>query len=224
MLEIHLGYVLLKGMVVGFVIAAPVGPVGLLCIRRSMTEGRMAALGAGLGAAVADTLYGAVAGLGLHFISDFLVHWRVPLTAVGGAMLLVMAVLAWRKPLVASVASTASDTESDIHYGLLGDFTATLLLTLTNPATVLAFMAVFATLGVVDVGASKLSACLLILGVFLGSGLWWLSLSTLAHAASRHLTRSLANDRWLSHLSHASAGLLGLAGVAVLASLLLRLG
>lgn len=207
---------LFKGVVIGFLIAAPIGPVGLLCIRRAMAEGRMAAVGVGLGAAVGDALFGAVAGFGIHLVSDFLLTWRTPLTAVGGCLMLAMAWLGWRKTAL------SPEGEAVTGFGMGRDFLATLALTLTNPATVLAFMAVFASFGAADLAGQKVSGGLLILGVFLGSGLWWLTLSTLAEIASRRLASRVPTETWLVRLNHGSAGLLGLVGFGVLGSLLLR--
>lgn len=224
MIELYYVLLLLKGVVVGFLIATPVGPVGLLCIRRSIVDGRLAAFGAGLGAAVADTAYGAVAGFGLHFISDFLLAWRVPLTVGGGALLLVMAWSSWRKPIahLRIPSGLPKDQDARRRHGWLRDFGATLLLTLTNPATILAFMAVFATFGMVDLAEEKVSGGVLILGVFTGSSLWWLTLSALADAASRRLIRTASGDKWLAHLNQGAAALLGIAAVGVLASALIR--
>lgn len=199
---------LIKGIVVGFVIAAPVGPVGLLCIRRALADGRAAAFVAGLGAAVADTFYGAVAGLGLSLISDFLLDYRIALSVIGGLFLFVLGWRAWRNP------PTTTEGPPE-HMGLVKDFTATLLITLTNPATILAFMAVFASLGAVRLADQAMDAGLLIGGVFLGSALWWLSLSALASAVRHRFT-----ERWLGHLNQAAGGLLILSGVVVLGSAL----
>lgn len=201
---------LIKGIVVGFVIAAPVGPVGLLCIRRALADGRTAAFVAGLGAAVADTFYGAVAGLGLSLVSDALLDYRIPLSVVGGLFLLVLGWKAWRNPISLSMSEAPP-----LHMGLVKDFTATFFITLTNPATILAFMAVFASLGAARLPDGMVDAGLLIAGVFAGSALWWLSLSALASAVRHHVT-----DRWLGHLNQASGGLLILSGLAVLGSLI----
>jgi threonine/homoserine/homoserine lactone efflux protein len=202
---------LVKGIAVGFVIAAPVGPVGLLCIRRALSDGRVAAFVAGLGAAVADTFYGAVAGLGLSLVSDFLLGYRVALSVVGGLFLLVLGWRAWRNPPV------VGDGPAE-HLGLIRDFTTTLAITLTNPATILAFMAVFASLGAARLAGDVVDAGLLIAGVFIGSALWWLSLSALASAVRHKFT-----ERWLGHLNQASGGLLVLSGLAVLGSLIVDL-
>lgn len=185
--------------------------MGLLCIRRALSDGRVAAFVAGLGAAVADTFYGAVAGLGLSLVSDFLLGYRVPLTIVGGLFLLVLGWKAWKNP------PTVTEGPPE-HMGLVKDFTATMVITLTNPATILAFMAVFASLGAVKLTDDGVDAGLLIAGVFLGSALWWLSLSALASAVRHKFT-----ERWLSHLNQASGGLLILSGVVVLGSLVVDL-
>ncbi|SIS68916.1 LysE family translocator [Insolitispirillum peregrinum] len=193
---------------VGFLIAAPVGPVGLLCIRRALADGRGAAFIAGLGAAVADTFYGAVAGLGLTLISDFLMRYRDPLSIIGAVFLLVLGWRAWKSP-----PPTLRCAEGAAHLGLLKDFTVTLSITLTNPATILAFMAVFASLGAIHPGDDPLHSTLMIIGVFIGSALWWLTLSALASAVRHRFT-----ERWLSHLNQASGGLLVLSAVGILLS------
>lgn len=194
---------LLKGIIVGFLIAAPVGPVGILCIRRALADGRAAAFAAGLGAAVADTFYGAVAALGLSMISDFLLDHRIKLSLVGGAFLLYLGWKAWRTPLVLIPTPMA-------HYGLFKDFSKTLVITLTNPATILAFMAVFAGVGTLTQAKTGLEAGLMIAGVFLGSALWWLTLSALAGAV-----RHRFSPRWLRLIGRGSAVLLLGSGAAV---------
>lgn len=193
---------------VGFLIAAPVGPVGLLCIRRALADGRGAAFIAGLGAAVADTFYGAVAGLGLTLISDFLMRYRDPLSIIGAVFLLVLGWRAWKAP-----PPTLRCAEGTAHLGLLKDFTVTLSITMTNPATILAFMAVFASLGAIHPGDDPLHSTLMIIGVFIGSALWWLTLSALASAVRHRFT-----ERWLSHLNQASGGLLVLSAVGIVLS------
>lgn len=197
----------MKGILVGFVIAAPVGPVGLLCIRRALADGRSAAFIAGLGAAVADTFYGAVAGLGLSLVADFLLAHRTALSLVGAAFLLMLGWKAWRTPAVLAPTPQA-------HFGLINDFITTLVITLTNPATILAFMAVFASLGAVRLSENTAQAGFLICGVFVGSALWWLTLSALAGAVRHHFSES-----WLRWLNKASAGLLLVSAVAVLVHL-----
>jgi threonine/homoserine/homoserine lactone efflux protein len=161
---------LLRGLIIGLSIAAPVGPIGVLCIRRTLAQGRSFGLISGLGAATADAIYGCVAGFGLTFISGFLVDQQVWLRLVGGAFLCYLGV----KTLLAKPSEQIAPVTGP---GLLGAYASTFLLTLTNPMTILSFAAIFAGLGIAGTGGSYLSAVTLVLGVFAGSALWWLLLS-----------------------------------------------
>jgi threonine/homoserine/homoserine lactone efflux protein len=199
-------YLFLRGLAIGFALAAPVGPVGVLCVRRALADGRHAAFIAGLGAAFADTFYGAVAGLGLTLISSFLVSHLFALRLGGGSILIG---LGWR-----GVRSKQPfEPQPNCGPGLLRDFVSTFLITLTNPATILASMGVFAALGAHE-NRDPTAALVLILGVFGGSTLWWLILSAAAGAA-----RSRLSPRWLELLNRGSGVLLVLCGLGILASL-----
>ena len=160
----------LRGLIIGLSIAAPVGPIGVLCIRRTLTQGRGYGLISGLGAATADAVYGCVAGFGLTFISSFLVDQQMWLRLVGGAFLCDLGI----KTLLAKPAEKAAEARGT---GLLGVYGSTLFLTLTNPMTILSFAAIFAGLGVAETNGDYISAAVLVLGVFSGSALWWLLLS-----------------------------------------------
>jgi threonine/homoserine/homoserine lactone efflux protein len=160
----------LRGFVVGLSIAAPVGPIGVLCIRRTLAQGRSYGLISGLGAATADAAYGCVAGFGLTFVSGFLVGQQVWLRLVGGAFLCYLGI----RTLLAKPAEKASEAKGT---GLLGAYASTFFLTLTNPMTILSFAAIFAGLGVAETGGDYTSAAILVAGVFAGSALWWLLLS-----------------------------------------------
>jgi threonine/homoserine/homoserine lactone efflux protein len=164
---------LLRGLVLGLAVAAPVGPIGVLCIRRSLAEGRTVGFAVGLGAATADAAYGAAAGLGLTVVSTFLVHQQTWLRLVGGVFLCYLGI----RTLLARPAERAAGNERG-GGGLLGAYTSTFFLTLTNPTTILSFAAIFAGVGVGAEGDDFLSVVLLVGGVFLGSALWWLALST----------------------------------------------
>jgi threonine/homoserine/homoserine lactone efflux protein len=159
-----------RGLVIGFSIAAPVGPIGILCIRRTLADGRAAGFLSGLGAATADALYGCVAGFGLTVISGFLVGQRFWIQLIGGVFLLALGTRTLRSA-PADRAAAASGA------GLTASYASTLLLTLTNPMTILSFAGIFAALGVADTGGDLSAAALLVLGVFLGSAAWWLLLS-----------------------------------------------
>lgn len=162
---------LLKGLAIGFSIAAPVGPIGVLCIRRTLADGRLHGLVSGLGAATADAAYGCVAGFGLTFISNFLVSQQLWLRLIGGAFLCTLGL----KTLLSKPAEQAAPTAGT---GLAGAYASTLFLTLTNPLTILSFAAIFAGLGLAASSGSYASAGVLVLGVFTGSALWWLFLSS----------------------------------------------
>ena len=160
----------LRGLIIGFSIAAPVGPIGILCIRRTLSEGRVSGFLSGLGAATADALYGCVAGFGLTVISSFLVDQRFWIQLVGGVFLLALGIKTLRSA-PAERPATASGT------GLVAGYLSTLFLTLTNPMTIISFAAIFAALGVAETGGDLLAAAGLVLGVFIGSAGWWLLLS-----------------------------------------------
>ncbi len=197
--------VFVRGMAIGFAMAAPVGPVGLLCIRRALADGRVAALVAGLGAAVADTVYGAVVAFGLSHIIGFLVTQQASLKLFGGAFLLL---IGWRS-LMAEPSLGPMQRQGP---GLLKDFFATLLITLTNPGTVFGFLGVFAAIGSPDMNEH---AAMLVTGVFVGSAVWWLLLSAAAGAV-----RSRFTPLWLKRLNQGSGMTILLFGAAVWASLI----
>jgi threonine/homoserine/homoserine lactone efflux protein len=160
----------LKGLVIGFVIAAPVGPIGVLCARRTLMHGRRAGFSSGMGAATADSIYGFVAAFGLTYVSDLLVAHQFWLRLVGGSLLVGLGV----KAFVARAVTRSDLPRSARHYA--GMYSSTFFLTLTNPMTIFSFAAVFAGFGVVGTRGSVLSAGVLVFGVFCGSGLWWLFL------------------------------------------------
>ncbi len=161
-----------KGMLIGFAIAAPVGPIGLLCVQRTLARGRWSGVLSGLGAASADAVYGGIAGFGLASLAHLLLAWQVELQAVGGLFLLYLGWRTWRAPPAGEQARVRPS-----RAGLLGDYLSTLGLTLANPVTVLAFLAIFAGLGLAAEGRDFAAAGVLVLGVFAGSLLWWLLLA-----------------------------------------------
>ncbi|MBL7198817.1 MAG: LysE family transporter [Anaerolineae bacterium] len=160
---------LLKGIAIGLSIAAPVGPIGVLCIRRTLAEGRVRGLVSGLGAAAADALYGCVAGFGLTILSDVLIGQQTWFRLIGGAFLCYLGVKTY-------LAQPGERAVPEVSLSLLGAFSSTFLLTLTNPVTILSFGAIFAGLGLAD--SRDGGAIPLVVGVFSGSALWWLTLSS----------------------------------------------
>lgn len=162
---------LIKGIVIGFSIAAPVGPIGVVCIGRTLAGGWASGLVSGLGAASADAIYGCIAGFGLTFISNILVSQHTWLRLIGGLFLLYLGLKTFRTtPPEQQAASVKGNS-------LVRDYASTFFLTLTNPMTILSFTAIFAGLGLVSMRGNDVSAGVLVLGVFIGSALWWLILS-----------------------------------------------
>ena len=182
----------LKGLIIGFSIAAPVGPIKVLCIRRTLAQGRLSGFVSGLGAATADAIYGCIAGLGLTFISSLLIHQQLGLRLIGGAFLCYLGIKTFTS---LSTEQAAKVTGSS----LLSAYVSTFFLTLTNPLTMLSFAAVFAGLGVANTSANYLLAIILVLGVFIGSALWWL---LLCGCIGLVLTRVTAKRlQWVNRIS-----------------------
>lgn len=161
----------LQGLLIGFSIAAPVGAIGVLCIRRTLADGRVVGLVSGLGAATADALYGCVAGFGVTAISNFLVSQQVALRLFGGLFLCYLGV----KTFLSRPSSRAATA---LGGGLARAYGSTFVLTLANPMTILSFAAIFAGLGLGNTGGSYGAAAWLVAGVFMGSAAWWLLLSS----------------------------------------------
>lgn len=160
----------LKGLAIGFAMAIPVGPIGVLCIRKTLTEGRLRGMVIGLGAATADLFYASVAAFGLTLISDTFISQRFWIRLVGGALLLFLGIRIFR--------ALPKDPKIRVdNGGILRSYLTTVFLTLTNPLTIFAFLAVFAALGL-DSELRNFSAAVLVVGVFIGSCLWFLLLSS----------------------------------------------
>jgi threonine/homoserine/homoserine lactone efflux protein len=157
-----------KGMMAGLAIAVPVGPVNVLCASRTLSKGRLSGLMSGFGAATADALYGAIAGFSITYLIEFLEREEFWIRVFGGILLVGIGVMYFRKP---AQAPKLSNDDSAVQ----SDFASTLLLTLTNPTTVLSFVAVLAGLGMEGQRAWWLTF-LLVGGIFLGSMLWWVVL------------------------------------------------
>lgn len=185
---------LLKGILIGFAIAAPVGPIGILCIQRSLHDGFKIGLMTGLGAALADGTYGLIAGLGLTAISSLLVTQQSWVHLIGGVFLLYLGVKILLAPPRKKSISEKPD-RSSWHA-----CATTYFLTLTNPMTILSFIAIFAGLGVGSTQTDYFSAIFLVMGITLGSAIWWLFLSggialILHHRITPNTMRAI---NWLS--------------------------
>jgi threonine/homoserine/homoserine lactone efflux protein len=188
-----------KGLVIGFLIAVPVGPIGVLCIRRSLTEGKIHGLVSGFGAATADSIYGAIAAFGVTFVSDFLAEQQVWFRIIGSVFLCCLGIRTF-------LSKTVKQAGTNKSLGLVGCYGSTFLLTLMNPLTILAFAAVFASMGITS--SHYGSSALLIAGVFTGSGVWWFILSGAAGVFRNKVSHS--NLVWLNRISGTIIILFGL--------------
>jgi threonine/homoserine/homoserine lactone efflux protein len=195
----------LRGFILGFTIAAAVGPISLRVIRRTLAEGRVVGLASGLGVATADATYGAIAAFGLGAITQALVDARHLLGLVGGLFLLW---LAWK---TARAQPHDSATARPRRGGLAGAYLSILGLTMTNPMTILSFGALFAGLGVTS--AEPAGAALVTLGVLLGSATWWVVLTSVVSAL-----RSRVTAAWIRRINLVSGLAIGAFAVVSIAT------
>jgi threonine/homoserine/homoserine lactone efflux protein len=185
----------LRGLAVGFIIAAPVGPVNVLCMQRTIEKGWKSGMLSGLGAALADTGYGAIAVFGISLVIDFLLREQATIRLFGGIVLAGIGVMYYRKP---PRSLHEPVPESSAH----SDLASTFLLTATNPTTVLSFLAVLATLGL-GKQYPLWQTSFLTLGIFCGSMAWWTIL-----ASSVNLLRNRITDRTMRSMNR-------VAGIAI---------
>ncbi len=212
-----------KGLVVGFLIAAPVGPVAVICIHRTIAHGRLAGYICGLGATLADTVFGAVAALGLGFIAAELIANQGWLRIAGGILLVALGLkLALSKHLSKRAEAQERQEEreeaevDDAHrrQGLedhIGNFASAFAVMITNPITLLSFAAIFAAIDIAEVGEKTIWALALVAGVFAGGALWWTILITLSS-----LFRERINEQGILWVSRAAGVLVLLFGVVIL--------
>ncbi len=189
--------ILLKSLVIGFSIAAPVGPIGILCIRRTLADGRRAGFISGLGAATADAMYGAIAAFSLTYISIFLVNQSFWLRLGGGFFLVFLGV----RTFLASPTDAAINKSNDFDQrGSLSNYLSTFFLTISNPLTILSFTAIFAGLGAASVQTQDyFAAGLMVLGIFSGSVFWWFLLTYLASLFKNRITQSTM--KWINRIA-----------------------
>jgi threonine/homoserine/homoserine lactone efflux protein len=195
----------IRGVAAGLIIAAPVGPVNVLCIRRTLEKGWKSGMLSGFGAALADTLYGAVAGFSISLVIQFLVREEFWIRLIGGILLIGIGTVYYLK----SPGSLKGD-KGDDDKSANSDFVSTLLLTATNPTTVLSFLAVLATLGLGE-HRPLWQTSFLVAGIFFGSMTWWTIL-----ASGVNLLRGKVTDqsmRWMNRVAGIAIGAFGLVNV-----------
>lgn len=198
----------LSGILVGLALAAPVGPVGIICIRLALTQGRWPATAAGLGAATADALFGAVSGLGLILIQTFIADNQSTLSFVGGLIVMTLGITTLRSP-------AELDDQPASLMTFAKNFVTTFSLAIVNPATMVAAFGLIAALDPLGKNTTGYSATFLIIGVFAGSTLWWLCLASIAVSLRNRMIKHLA---WINRIS---GGLFLAFGAALLAQVLL---
>ena len=197
-----------RGVAIGFSIAAPVGPIGILCIQRTLRDGWLTGMLSGLGAACADMVYGGIAVVGIRAVSEFLLGQQVWIRIVGGLFLIYLG--------IRTIFSIPTEGEIPTSQrGLLGAFISTFLLTLTNPVTILSFGAIFAGFGLLNQGVSYSVSAMVVLGVFCGSGLWWFILS-----GGINLLRSRFNVSLLKWVNRLSGGVITTFGSIIILTVL----
>jgi len=197
----------LRGFLIGLSIAAAVGPMSLLCIQRTLTKGQLYGLVSGLGVATADGVYGTIAGFGLTVVTTFLVSQFLWIRVIGGVFLVYLGV----RTILSKPAESAVSAQVN---NFVGAYVSTFLLTLTNPTTILSFVAIFAGIGVGGVKNDFLAAAVVVCGVFLGSALWWCMLT-----GGVSLLRGRLTPLWLLWINRVSGGMLAVFGVVLVVSL-----
>ena len=200
--------VFLVSLMIGIAIAAPIGPIGVLCLRRILAEGPWIGLASGLGAATIDALYSAIAAFGLTFISDLLMGYRSMLEVAGGLALCYLGFITF-------FSEPAKDAACIRVKGLLSAYVSALLLTALNPYTILFFMAALAAMGLPCASVGSGCAFSIVTGVFAGSSSWWVAL---ALSASSNPIRSRMTERALKYINRLAGGIFFFAGLGALFS------
>ena len=200
----------IRGLLIGLSIAATVGPMSILCIQRTLNRGQLYGLVSGLGIATADGVYGSIAAFGLTLITNFLINEQIWIRLIGGLFLMYLGIktILSKPPERAAVLNAKTNS-------YLGAYTSTFLLTLTNPLTILSFAAIFAGIGVGSASKSFFSAIAVVLGVFSGSTLWWIILTS-----GISLLRKKMNSYWLLWINRISGAIITLFGLVALLTLL----
>jgi threonine/homoserine/homoserine lactone efflux protein len=196
-------YLPLRGIAAGLMIAAPVGPVNVLCIQRSLQKGWKSGLVSGFGAALVDTLYGGVAGFSISLVIEFLIREQSWIRLIGGFLLIAIGVVYYfRKPHPLKTEGGGANQS---------DFVSAFLLTATNPTTVLSFLAILAMLGQGQ-HQPVWQTSLLVGGIFLGSMTWWIVLTGGA-SLLRDKVRGDQSMRWLNRIGGLAIALFGLVNI-----------
>lgn len=205
--------ILLMGWFIGLIIAMPVGPVAVLAVKRTLHNGWPVGVATGLGAAMADMIYGAIAAFGIYAVQDFLIKYQYSIRMVGGAVLfMVGARMLWQKATVPQPKPHSDDplpeNIDDTAHRIMRGFATGLVITITNPLTLMAFLAVLANFGLSEKLSSYKTALVFVAGAFAGAATWWLSLVGAVGLIKAHLSETL-----VAKINSVLAVILVLAGV-----------
>jgi threonine/homoserine/homoserine lactone efflux protein len=200
-------YLGIEGAVIGFLIALPIGPAGILCIQRSISHGAFAGYATGIGAAIGDAVFGGTAAFGLSYVAEFIARYEVWIRGVGGLLLMWMGWSYFRhRPR--NIGDPVADDRAHPYLTYLHFLNSAFFITIFNPITVMAFGAVFAGRGLSNVGSDMLAATILIAGVLVGALGWWATLVLISSAARGWFVGG--GLIWLNRVSGAALGGFGL--------------
>lgn len=210
----HNFLLVLEGIVIGLIVAVPIGPVNLICLRRTLAYGPLNGFLSGLGAALGDGVFACITGFGLTAIAQLIEGYSIPLKLIGGATLVGFGVHIFRSDV--SAVRDGTQARDDGSTSLAGAIASTFALTITNPATLVGFTALFAGLGaLIDDDVDFADATAVVTGVVTGSTLWWFTLALVVGLFHRHIEPGT-----MRKLNHAFGAGVTLFGVVVLADML----
>ena len=197
----------IKGLLIGFVVAVPLGPVGIICLQRIFSKGYLFGLLSGLGISTADAIYGSIAAFGVTAVSSFLISQQLWFRLIGGLIICGLGIRICGQAGSQKISVSANNTSC------FGAYFSALFLTLMNPALIISFAAIFASLGIVNGNLDYYSSFILVVGVFFGSAIWWVVLSG---AASRLKARF--TDTFVQNINRLSGTLIAGFGLFLVGS------
>jgi threonine/homoserine/homoserine lactone efflux protein len=203
---------LLKGIIVGLLASIPLGPIGVLCVQRTINKGRLSGFFSGMGAACADTVFATVAGFSLSFIMDFVEEWKTEFQIGGGILILLLGLKIFMTNPISQMRKTRRQKNR-----LFEDFVSVFLLTVSNPMAIFLFVALFAYVNVVADGGNFMSAGAVLGGVFFGASVWWFTLTSFVN-----MYRKRFRIRQLWWINKIAGGVVMLIGIATVVELLFK--
>lgn len=197
---------LTKGVIVGLLASIPLGPIGVICIQRTVNKGRLSGFLSGVGAATADTIFAAIAGFSLTFVIAYIFENQVYFQAIGGLVIILLGVKIFFTNPIKQIRKHKRKKNN-----LVEDYFSILAVTLTNPLAIFLFIALFASMGVVSEDGNLLEALISTGGVFVGATIWWYILTGLVNIfRSRFRLKQLW---WINKISGSAILLLGVAAI-----------